>query len=75
MFLNRPSGIVTVEVAKSTVVRTMPSSPGARPVMAPGEGLGAGLGLASGVGNGNSLAPVKNDKGADSSELTGGLNR
>ena len=43
----------------------------------PGEGLGVGLGLglASGVGNGNSLAPVKNDKGADNSELTGGLKR
>ena len=55
----------------------MPSSPGARPVIVPGEGLGVGLGLGLGLASGSAmlLAPVKKDKALADSELTGGLKR
>src|SRR5262245_42435955 len=57
----------------STVVLMIPSSPGARPVIVPGDGLGVGLGLGLASGSGMLLAPVKKASAVADSELTGGL--
>src|SRR6185369_5759016 len=71
----------TSDGASGTVERTILSSPGARPIGAPGTGLGVGVGLGIGLGTGVAaatgmlLAPVKNESTAADEFVTIGVIR
>jgi hypothetical protein len=67
--------------ASGTVERTIVNSPGETANGCPGTGLGVGVGEGTGLGSGVaaatgiSLAPVKNERGADDSVVTIGVSR